>query len=203
LASTGISAGLFAASKPGMERPDINININNWSVANRTAHGMTFHPFPGITLSPVNLRPRSRGSVRLNGPQAETAPLLSFNYLAEPQDLATMVAGLRIVRELISQPVLAKEIVGELEPGRTTESDAELEQAIRASAYSSLHPAGTCRMGSDVHSVVDPRLKVRGLGNLRVADASIMPLIIGGNTNAPTIMIAEKAASMILEDVAL
>ena len=200
LAANGVTAGAFARSDPRLERPDLQFNFSPYSYASRDARGAVAHPFPGFSLSAVHLRPDSRGSVRIKSPDPLAPPAIRFNFLETRSDLQALTAGMRLARKFASQPALAPYVAEELLPGPAVNTDAEFEANIRMNANSNLHPVGTCRMGPDGGSVVDPRLRVHGIGRLRVADASIMPTVPAGNTNAPSIMIGEKAAAMILED---
>jgi choline dehydrogenase len=200
LAANGVTAGAFARSDPRLERPDLQFNFSPYSYASRDARGAVAHPFPGFSLSAVHLRPDSRGSVRIKSPDPLAPPAIRFNFLETQSDVQALTAGMRLARKFARQPVLAPYVAAELLPGPAVNSDAEFEANIRMNANSNLHPVGTCRMGPDGGSVVDPRLRVHGIGRLRVADASIMPIVPAGNTNAPSIMIGEKAAAMILED---
>ena len=200
LTSNGICAGGFARSDPRLERPDIQLNFSVWSFAERNNRGVVPHPFPGFTISAVHLRPDARGSVRLKSPDPLAAPEIRFNFLKSRDDIAALTAGMRLARKITTQPTLAPYVAEELLPGPRVNSDAEFEAAIRKNGVSNLHPVGTCRMGADPEAVCDPRLRVNGIAGLRVVDASVMPTVPAGNTNAPTIMIAEKAADMILED---
>jgi choline dehydrogenase len=200
LTSTGICAGAFARSDPRLERPDLQFNFSVWSFAERNRIGAVPHPFPGFTVSAVHLRPEARGTVRLKSPDPLAAPSIRFNFLKTRYDIDALTAGMRLARNIIRQPALAPYVAEELVPGPAVESDADFEAAIRRYGISNLHPVGTCHMGTDDRAVCDPRLRVHGIGGLRVADASIMPSVPAGNTNAPSIMIGEKAADMILED---
>jgi choline dehydrogenase len=202
MATTGLFAGAFLRSDKALERPDIQINMSAWSTAERTRKGINPHKFPGMTLSPVHLRPEGRGSVRLKSPDPAVPPDIRFNFLKSDYDMRALIFGIRACRAIAAQPALAPYVAGEILPGASAQSDADLEQVVRERGVSNHHPVGTCRMGTDPAAVVDPRLRVYGVERLRVADASIMPSIIGGNTNAPAIMIGEKAAAMILEDAA-
>jgi choline dehydrogenase len=200
LAANGVTAGAFARSDPRLERPDLQFNFSPYSYASRDARGAVAHPFPGFSLSAVHLRPDSRGSVRIKSPDPLAPPAIRFNFLETQSDLQALTAGMRLARKFACQPALAPYVAAELLPGPAVNTDTEFEANIRMNANSNLHPVGTCRMGPDGGSVVDARLRVHGIGRLRVADASIMPTVPAGNTNAPSIMIGEKAADMILED---
>lgn len=202
LATNGICAGAFARTDPAFEQPDLQINLNNWSSASRTRTGMVPHTFSAFSLSTVHLRPEGRGTVRLKSPDPLAAPAIRFNFLATDYDLQAMIRGVRIVRRIARQPALKPFAGPEVQPGDGDDSDAGIEAFVRSMGYANNHPVGSCRMGSDPQAVVDPRLRVNGVRGLRVADASIMPVIVAGNTNAPSIMIGEKAADMILTDAA-
>ncbi len=200
LATNGICAGGFARSDQRLERPDIQLNFSLWSFAERTRKGVYPHPFPGFTVSAVHLRPDARGEVRVKNADPLSAPAIRFNFLKTHYDLQALTAGMRLVRKIVNQPALSDYVAAELIPGKDVNTDAEFEAAIRKNGISNLHPVGTCRMGTDEVAVLDPRLRVRGIGHLRVVDASVMPSVPAGNTNAPSIMIGEKASDMILED---
>jgi choline dehydrogenase len=202
MASNGIHSGLFTRSDPRLERPDIQINIFEWSTLERGKNGVIPHPFPGFTLMPVHLRPDGRGTVRLGSPDPLAPPAVLFDYLRTEADMQAMLFGIRLCRRIAAQPALRPYIVEEITPGIAVESDRDLADFVRASGVSNQHPTSSCAMGTGPNSVVDPRLRVHGIHGLRVADASIMPVVVAGNTNAPTIMIGEKAAAMILEDAA-
>jgi choline dehydrogenase len=149
-----------------------------------------------LTLMPTMIYPESRGTVRLASTDPFTAPLIDPHYLAEPRDLATLVAGIELVRETLSHKAIRREVRREVLPG-SDKKGAELAEFVRRNASGVYHPVGTCRMGTDERAVVDPELRVRGVEGLRVADASIMPSIVGGNTNAASMMIGERAAELI------
>jgi choline dehydrogenase len=166
----------------------------------RDGSGVYPHSFPGFSLSPVHLRPEGRGSVRLQSPDPLAPPSIRFAFLATAYDVAAMLHGMRLARTIARQPALRDDVAEEVLPGEGVKDDAALIADLRRRGVSNLHPVGTCRMGHGTDAVVDPRLRVHGLRGLRVIDASIMPQIIAGNTNAPTIMIGEKGAAMILED---
>ena len=200
MASNGIHAGLFTRTDPRLERPDLQINLFEWSTLERNKDRVVPHPFPGFTMSPVHLRPDGRGTVRLAGPDPLAPPAVLFDYLRTDYDMQAVIFGIRLARRIAEQSALRPYIVDELQPGPSIRSDADLANYVRQSGVSNQHPTSSCAMGHGPNTVVDPRLRVHGIDGLRVADASIMPVAVGGNTNAPTIMIGEKAAAMILED---
>jgi choline dehydrogenase len=201
MASNGVHAGVFTRTDPRLERPDLQINLFEWSTLERNKSGVIPHPFPGFTFSPVHLRPEGRGTVRLASPDPLAPPAVLFDYLRTDYDMQAMLFGLKLCRRIAEQPALQPYIVQEISPGPEVVSDAELTEYVRQSGVSNQHPTSSCAMGHGPNTVVDPRLRVHGVDGLRVADASIMPVAVGGNTNAPTIMIGEKAAAMILQDV--
>lgn len=200
LASNGNVAGGFVRSDPRLSRPDIQLTFHGWSFIGRTRKGVVTHPFPGFSVNAAHLRPDARGTVRLKTPDPLTPPEIRFNYLRTSYDIEAPRSAMRIIRKIASQPALAPYIAGEVTPGPEAKTDAELEQVVRQIGGSNMHAVGTCRMGSDAEGVVDPRLRVHGIAGLRVADASIMPTLPAGATNAPAIMVGEKASDMILED---
>ncbi len=197
LASMGLFVGALVRSDKRLERPDLQINMFSWAVIARDRNGVVPQPFPAFGLSPVHLRPDGRGTVRLKSPDPLAAPEIRFNFLKSAYDWEAMIHGMRLCREIARQPALQPFIVEEIAPGPAVTSDADLRADIRARGVSNLHPVGTCRMGHEIDSVVDPQLRVHGIAGLRVADASIMPSIVAGNTNAPAIMIGEKCAAMV------
>lgn len=154
----------------------------------------------GCTLNAYLVRPKSRGTVTLNSGRVEDQPVIDPNFLSHPDDVAGTIASIKLGRRIMQQDAISRHLVREHYPGNRTESDADLEAFVRKASRTGYHPSGTCRMGVDNASVVDTRLRLRGVEGLRVADASIMPRLISGNTNATTIMIAERAADMILND---
>src|SRR6478609_1006145 len=200
MASNGIHAGVFTRSDPRLERPDVQLNVFEWSTLERGKTGIVPHPFPGFTISPVHLRPDGRGTVRLAAPDPLAPPSVLFDYLRTDYDMQAVIFGIRLARKIAEQPALRAYVAEELQPGVSVTSDDDLAAYVRESGVSNQHPTSSCAMGHGPNTVVDPRLRVHGVDGLRVADASIMPVAVGGNTNAPTIMIGEKAAAMILED---
>lgn len=190
-------AGIFTRSFPEKESADLEYHIQPVSL---DKFGDAVHPFPAMTASVCNLRPESRGSVHLNGPDCRAHPVIAPNYLSTEGDRRVAAQSIRLTRQIAAQPAFARFRPEEFKPGPSYESEADLVRAAGEIGTTIFHPVGTCRMGADPGSVVDPRLRLRGLAGLRIADASVMPTITSGNTNAPTMLIAEKAAAMILED---
>jgi choline dehydrogenase len=188
-------AGAFAISNPGAATPDIQYHFIPAQVVD---HARTPMDGEGITLHACCLRPQSRGEIRLASTDPLQPPVMDPNYLAADYDLKILIAGIKQGREILAAAAFKPWLGEERLPGAASQSDAELEEFIRATAETEYHPVGTCKMGNDPMAVVDERLRVRGIERLRVIDASIMPALVSGNTNAPTIMIAEKAAEMML-----
>jgi choline dehydrogenase len=155
-----------------------------------------------MTIITHQLRPESKGSVHISAPDPRKHPAIRFNFLAERADRDCVLASMRIVRRLVAAPALAWLGAAEFAPGPRVNSDEELLDFVTRTAETTYHPIGTCRMGSDPFAVVDDQLRVHGIAGLRVADASIMPTLTSGNTNAPSIMIGEKAARMALQAAA-
>ena len=176
------------------------MNIFLWSIEKRDRHGIHAHKWPGFSISPVHLRPEGRGRVSLESPDPLSAPRIEFKFLETTYDVDAMLYGMRLARKIAAQPALEPYIAEEIQPGPAVTTDAALVEDLRNRGVSNLHPVGTCRMGRGSDAAVDPRLRVHGVRGLRVIDASIMPQVVGGNTNAPSIMIGEKGATMILED---
>ncbi|MEO1457120.1 MAG: GMC family oxidoreductase N-terminal domain-containing protein [Pseudomonadota bacterium] len=189
----------FLKTEPHLATPDIQFHIQPFS-ADRPADGP--HPFSAFTASVLQLRPESAGHLALASPDMRDAPLIHPNYLATPTDCDTLVKGIRIARRIAEAAPLKRLVTAEHAPGPevAADDDAAILDWARDTAVTIYHPTGTCKMGTDPMAVVDPRLRLHGLAGLRVADASIMPVITSGNTNAPAIMIGEKASDMILED---
>lgn len=190
--------GAFARSSGEVETPDLEWHVQPLSLE---AFGQPLHDFPAITASVCNLRPESRGTVRIGSPDPMRAPVIAPNYLSTPGDRLVAARAIRRTRAIMANPAMAKYRPEEFKPGPAFQTDAELADAAGMVGSTIFHPVGTARMGADPGAVVDPRLRVRGVEGLRVVDASVMPTITSGNTNAPTIMIAEKAAVMMAEDL--
>ena len=189
---------IFTRSSDKVDRPDIQFHMQPLS-ADKPGDGV--HPFSAFTSSVCQLRPHSRGQVVIASPDPLAYPKIHPNYLSDARDCEVAVGGIKVARRIAEAPSLRDCIVDEYVPGRQYQTAEELLDAARQHSQTIYHPAGTCKMGSDAEAVVDQRLRVHGIEGLRVADASIMPEIVSGNTNAPSIMIGEKAADMILEDV--
>ncbi|WP_265499668.1 GMC family oxidoreductase [Paracoccus beibuensis] len=187
----------FLKTRPELATPDIQFHIQPWSA---DSPGEGVHPFSAFTQSVCQLRPESRGTIELLSADARDAPAIHPNYLATQTDRDTIVAGIKIARMLGRTEPLASAILEEFKPAPDVVSDDEILAWARQNSTTIYHPTGTCRMGADPQSVVDPRLRVRGVRGLRVADCSIMPQIVSGNTNAPAMMIGAKLAAMVLED---
>jgi choline dehydrogenase len=189
-------AGGFVSSRDDPETPDIQFHFIPALVVDHARIKLDGH---GVTLHACCLRPESRGEIKLASADPLAPPMIDPNYLASTEDLRMLIAGLKRGRDILGAKAFAPYLDGERLPGSAVQSDADIAAFCRATAETEYHPVGTCKMGNDPLSVVDERLRVHGLDGLRVIDASIMPTLISGNTNAPCIMIAEKAAAMILE----
>ncbi len=188
---------IFTKTKPEIERPDIQFHFQPLS-ADKPGDGV--HPFSAFTASVCQLRPHSSGHLEIKSTDPLQHPAIHPNYLSDERDLKVAVESIKVARRIAEAPALAPEILDEYVPGREFQTDEELLLAARKYSQTIYHPTSTCKMGHDDMAVVDDRLRVHGIKGLRVADASIMPEITSGNTNAPSIMIAEKASDMILED---
>lgn len=198
LANNIFESAAFVKSSAGLDRPDIQLVFQP---AKRPSPKFPYPVGHGFAVSPVGLYPRSRGRVTLASADPFIAPLIDPNLLSAPEDLQPLIDGMRLARRIFATPAFAQYAATETAPGPAAQTDAELEAYVRAEAYTVHHPVGTCRMGSaasGIDAVVDPQLRVIGIDNLRVADASVFPSLIGGNTNAAVVMVAEKAADMIL-----
>ena len=189
--------GIFAKTRPELEEPDIQFHFMPLS-AERPGQGM--HTFSGITSSICVLRPDSRGHLHIKSSNPADQPAIVANYLAEESDRRMTLDGMKLARRISEQPAFKKYFKREYFPGPDVTSDEDMLAVAKEKGATVFHPCGTCKMGSDPGAVVDQRLRVHGISGLRVIDASIMPNMISGNTNAPTIMIAEKASDMIRED---
>jgi len=190
-------AGAFLRTRPDLETPDVQLHFLIFSA---DAAGAALHSFPGFMTSVCQLRPESRGFVRIKSSDPRQAPAIQLRYLSSAVDRETTVAGMSLLRRVMEQPAMRRYIAEEIAPGPDCASDAALLAYARETGTTVYHPTSTCRMGSDQSAVIDERLRVHGIEGLRVIDASIMPTVVSGNTNAAVVMIAEKGADMILQD---
>jgi choline dehydrogenase len=191
------TSGAFFKTNPRLATPDVQIHFLPFSTDKM---GEKLHAYSGFSASVCQLRPESRGSLRIRSADPSAAPEIRINYLATETDRAANVEGLKILRKILQAPALRAYTAEEVEPGATVATDEELLDFCRLRGSTVYHPTSTCRMGNDPLAVVDQRLRLRGLEGLRVVDGSVMPDLVSGNTNAAIIMIAEKASRMILED---
>ncbi|HEB05682.1 MAG TPA: choline dehydrogenase, partial [Halomonas sp.] len=191
--------GAFTRSAPDQPHPNIQYHVQPLSLE---AFGQPLHPYPAITASVCNLNPTSRGTVRLKSSDPRQAPAISPNYLSTPEDRKVAADSLRVTRRIAEQPAFTKYAPEEVKPGVEYQTDDELARLAGDIGTTIFHPVGTTRMGraDDEMAVVDAKLRVRGISGLRVADAGVMPTITSGNTNSPTLMIAEKAAGWMLAE---
>jgi choline dehydrogenase len=200
LTLAAIASGCFLRAHPSSATPDVQCSIALYS---GDVSAGVLHRFSGVTGVCTLLRPESRGYVRIKSADPREAPAINPNCLATAKDRETIVTGVNALRRIFRAPAMARHIAEEFEPGPQCVNDDDLLDFIRHYGSTSYHPISTCRMGNDATAVVDQRLRVRGLAGLRVVDASIMPAMVSGNTNAAAIMIGEKGADMILEDAAV
>ena len=200
LAAISATVALFARTRPELASPDVKLSISTFS-ADRPQDGL--HKWSGFTLIAYQLRPESRGEVCLKSPNPADAPAIRPNYLAAETDRRAIVAGLKIGRGLLASQYMRGYIASEFKPGDAVQTDEQLLQYARENGGTVFHPTSTCKMGVDPMAVVDPELRVYGIDGLRVVDASVMPAVVSGNTNAGTIMIAEKASDLIRGRVSL
>lgn len=199
LTSAAAQVGLFSRTDPSVPYVDLQIQMRPFSMISKA--GMyKAEPAPAITVSCGILQPFSSGSLTLRSSDPQAAPKILANYLTDERDFHSLIAGIHLVRKIFKQEPFKHSFKAELMPGEQCQTDDELKAYLRDNAQSMYHPVGTCKMGMDDSAVVDPRLRVRGIQGLRVVDASIMPKVVAGNTNAPVVMIAAKAADMIVDD---
>ena len=191
------TSGAFFKTNPRLATPDIQIHFLPFSTDKM---GEKLHPFSGFTASVCQLRPESRGSLRIGSADPAAPPEIRINYLSTEVDRSANVEGLKMLRKILQAPALSPYVVEEVDPGAKVVTDEALLSYCRARGSTIYHPTSTCRMGNDRLAVVDQRLRLRGVEGLRVVDASVMPDLVSGNTNAVVIMIAEKASEMILAD---
>jgi choline dehydrogenase len=196
--SVGIQqGGMFARTSKELTRPNVQFHFGTLT-ADMTAGKP--HDFPGFTMSVCQLQPSSKGELRISSKDPSVPPVIHANYMSTEHDEQTMIAGFKLAREIAATPAMSEFIDQEYNVDPSVQTDAQILEWIRGNGSSIFHPVSTCRMGNDEFAVVDDRLRVRGVKGLRVVDASIMPTQISGNTNAPSMMIAEKAADMIKAD---
>ena len=188
----------YFRSREGLDGPDVCMTVMAFLVG----PNITLDTQPGVTLIVHQLRPDSTGSIHIKAPYAHIPPAIRFNFLSATTDQQCLLGGMRTSRKIMQADALRWLEPREIGPGADLQSDADMLAWVAKNAETAYHPVGTCKMGSDPQAVVDDQLRVHGIAGLRVADASIMPTLTSGNTNAPTLAIAEKAAAMILEDVA-
>ena len=201
MAMAAVPTGGFFRSDPSLSSPDLQHHIVLYSNGGATGkHGSTLHEFSGLSATVIMLRPESRGAVEIGSANPRDAPLIKSRYLEAEHDRVALMRGVCAVQEIMRQPALEPFVGEAIEPGDDVVTDDDMIEYLRNFGNTGFHPTSTCRMGVDERAVVDPRLRVHGLEGLRVVDASIMPAVTSGNTNAPTIMIAEKASDMILQD---
>jgi choline dehydrogenase len=194
LTSNVAEAGGFLRTRADLQEPDLQVHFAPaWFVD----HGFTRPEGCGFSVGPTLIHPESRGEIRLRSADPADPPRIFARYLSDRRDLDTLVAGVKMLREVAKGGALAPYRGVERSPGESARTDAEIESYVRGGLETLYHPAGTCKMGTDADAVVDPALRVRGVEGLRVIDASIMPRIPGGNTQAPTVMIAERATSLL------
>jgi choline dehydrogenase len=197
----GVSTAVaFVRSREGLDSPDLQLSFTPMSRELQRQGFDQLERLPGATIAACVAQPESRGTVLARSPDPTQYPAIRPNYMSAPRDEQVLVAGIKIARRIFATATWMANSEGELRPGPERTTDAELAEYARQTAASVFHPVGTCRMGVDPQAVVDPRLRVHGLEGLRVADASIMPMLTTGNTNAPSIMIGEKCAVMVRED---
>ena len=200
LTSAAAQVGLFTRSDPSIPYVDLQIQMRPFSMISKTAGMYKAEPSPALTVSCGVLQPHSVGQLTLRSKDPGESPRIQANYLVDERDFWPLIRGIRLIRRIFEQEPFRQGIRAEIMPGSECQSDDDLKAFLRETANTMYHPAGTCKMGIDDLAVVDPRLKLRSIEGLRVVDASIMPKVIAGNTNAPVVMIAAKAADMILED---
>ncbi len=201
LARTSVPLRLYFKTREGLETPDATISILPFIYEMIGRERRVSPTLKGITMNINVLRSESLGSIHIKSANPAEPPAIRFNFLSSQHDRDGLLAAMRKARELMATPPVADWVGGEIAPGTDRQTDAELLEWVRNTAETTYHPVGTCKMGpsTDARAVVDDRLRVHGIAGLRIADASIMPVLTSGNTNAPSIMIGEKCAAMVLE----
>jgi choline dehydrogenase len=202
MATNATMVGGCLRTDPSLPAPDAKLQLRLWgrSITGRSRERMGLHPFSSFLVSVMLLHPENRGTVRIRSADSAVQPEIRFNYFQSERDRRAAVVSLRAIRKVMAMPAIASYVAEEMSPGPGCDTDEELVAFCRRQGTTNHHSVGTCKMGVDELAVVDPRLRLRAAGGLRVADASIMPAIVGGNPNATVVMIAEKASDMILED---
>ena len=201
LAMAGAPIRAFVCSREGLEAPDLMLG---WipMLTEPSPRGPRISRQSGVTLYAHPMRPESKGHIHITAADPRRPPAINFNFLSSPPDAELTVRAVRIARAIMTAPAMAPLQVSEVAPGADRTTDDEILDWVKKAAETTYHPVGTCKMGSDPMAVVDAQLRVHGIVGLRVADASIMPTLTSGNTNAPSIMIGEKAADMMLNTAA-
>jgi choline dehydrogenase-like flavoprotein len=187
----------FVKTRPGLSKPDAQLGVGLYSIG-MTEKGLGLDPNPGMTIGGYVVNPKSRGEFRITSADPDAAPFITANFLADEEDRAASFAMVRYIRKIAAQPALKGFMLGEEAPGPTVESDDEILQVFLEQGGTAFHASGTCRMGADAASVVDPKLRVRGVEGLRVVDTSVFPTLVSGNTNAPAMATALRASQFIL-----
>ncbi len=201
MSTPAATAHAYVRTTPGLAQPDIKLQLHHLSSPDeRNPTRLVLDDFPGFSIGMVHQQPRSRGSVHVASNDPLAAPIIAPNYLSNDEDIAAFVRGLRVARRVVAQPALAQHVVRETRPGPGADSDPALIDYLRSTLFSSYHPVGTCRMGSDRLAVVDDRLRVHGVPGLRIADASVAPTMPASNTNAFAILAGERCADFILAE---
>ncbi len=202
MATPTVTVHALMRSGPEQSEPDLKVQLAHFSGADRHAmnKGLGVDEFPGFNIGSFQLRPRSRGSIHVGSARPQEAPRIHANYLSAQEDVDATLRGLKACRQIAAQPALADLTVREVLPGPDVQDDADLLDYIRSCGQTSFHPIGTCKMGSDAMAVVDTNLKVHGVAGLRVADASVIPVMVSSNTNAPSILIGERCADFIHQE---
>jgi len=196
---TGLGFG-FVKSRPELALADVQFFFVHASYANAADRRLDREP--GMTIGVAQLRPKSQGSIHIRSADPDSGPRIKPNFLAEQEDRDSLVGGMKVARRIVAQPALAHYVAHEMNPGAAVQNDADWLDFARRNGQTIYHPIGTCRMGTDASAVVDPELRVRGLDGLRIIDASVMPAMVSGNTQAAVMMVAEKGADLVLRGAA-
>lgn len=202
MATNATLAGGGIRTDPSYASPNCRLQLRLWgrSITGRSKERMGLHPFSSFIVSATMVHPDNCGTVRIKNADTAVAPEIRFNYFVSERDRHACVVALKTIRKIMGMPAISSYVAEEMSPGPQVTSDDDLVEFVRKRGTTNHHQVGTCKMGVDGEAVVDPRLRLRGIGGLRVIDASVMPTMVGGNTNATTVMIAEKGSAMMLED---